>query len=106
MRFDKNTVIGFTLMVVLLIGFAWYQNGEMKKQAEAEQARLDSLAKVEAANPKPSEPAQSIPTSDQAVIVAPAANDSASIASASGLLHEKFGILAAAAQGEKSRHQC
>lgn len=100
MKFDKNTVIGFTLMVVLLIGFAWYQNGEMKKQAEAEQARLDSLAKVEAANPKPSEPTQTIPTSDQAVIVAPAANDSASMASASGVLHEKFGILATAVQGE------
>ncbi|MBX7051368.1 MAG: membrane protein insertase YidC [Flavobacteriales bacterium] len=98
MKFDKNTVIGFTLMVVLLIGFAWYQNGELKKQAEAEQARLDSLAKVEASQPKPAEQPQV--TSENTATMAAAPNDSLSAVAVSDALNQKYGILSSAVQGE------
>lgn len=98
MKFDKNTVIGFTLMVVLLIGFAWYQNGELKKQAEAEQARLDSLAKVEASQPKPAEQPQV--TSENTATMAAAPYDSLSAVAVSDALNQKYGILSSAVQGE------
>lgn len=99
MKFDKNTVIGFTLMVLLLVGFAWYQNGEMKKQAEAEQARLDSLARVEAANPQPAEVIT--PTNDtNGVVVAPVVNDSIAAIMASDANNQKYGILSVATSGE------
>jgi hypothetical protein len=55
MKFDKNTIIGFSLMLIMLIGFSWYQTDIQRDQAIAEQARLDSLAKAEILNPKPAE---------------------------------------------------
>ncbi len=57
MKLDKNTVIGFSLLLVLFIGYFWYNASQRNealakaedKQKEVEKARKDSIAKVEAA---------------------------------------------------------
>ncbi len=49
---NKNTVTGFVLIALVLIGFSWWSQKEAAKQqaaAQVEQARLDSIAK---ANPQ------------------------------------------------------
>ena len=53
MKFDKNTAIGFTLMILLLLGFSWYQANEQEKLQEAQQAALDSAAAVIPPAPTP-----------------------------------------------------
>ena len=45
---DKNTIIGWVLILLLLVGFFGYNSRQIKKQ-QAWQAQLDSLAAVEAA---------------------------------------------------------
>ena len=97
MRFDKNTIIGLLLMVLLLIGFSWYKSGVQKEQAAQEQARLDSLAQVQAQQP-PVAPATPQPdTLTSAPVATPATTvDSAAIANE---LVGKYGALAAAAAG-------
>ncbi|MCR4601989.1 MAG: membrane protein insertase YidC [Prevotella sp.] len=55
---NKNTLIGFVLIAVVLIGFSWWSQKEASEQqaaAQAEQARLDSIAK---ANPQPKDTAK------------------------------------------------
>lgn len=42
----KNTIIGFTLIGVIMFGFTWYQSRQYQKQMEY-QARLDSIAQAE-----------------------------------------------------------
>ena len=44
---DKNSIIGWVLIGLIMLGFFGYQNREMKKQM-AWQAQMDSLAAVEA----------------------------------------------------------
>ena len=44
---DKNTIIGWVLILLLMVGFFAYNSREIKKQ-QAWQAQLDSLAAVEA----------------------------------------------------------
>jgi len=98
MRFDKNTIIGLLLMVVLLIGFSWYQSGVQREQAAAEQAKLDSLAKVQASQP-PKAPPVTAPA-----ILASAPQDSAAQAmdslALSNELVARYGALAKAATGD------
>lgn len=43
---NKNTIIGFVLVGVILFGFTWYQSKEYEKQAEY-QAQVDSIARAE-----------------------------------------------------------
>ena len=43
---NKNTVIGFILIGVILFGFSWYQSRQYRKQTEI-RARADSLAMVQ-----------------------------------------------------------
>ena len=43
---NKNTIIGFVLIGVIMFGFTWYQSKNYKEQMEA-QAQLDSIARVE-----------------------------------------------------------
>ena len=43
---NKNTIIGFVLIGVIMFGFTWYQSRNYKEQMEA-QAQLDSIARVE-----------------------------------------------------------
>ena len=45
---NKNTIIGFVLIGLIMFGFSFYQSKQYQKQAEA-QAQLDSLAMVERA---------------------------------------------------------
>ena len=45
---DKNSIIGFVLIGLIMMGFFGYQSREYKKQVEA-QAQIDSLARVEQA---------------------------------------------------------
>ena len=52
---NRNTLTGFVLIAIVLIGFSWWSQKEAAKQQEAylaEQARIDSIAK---ANPKQEE---------------------------------------------------
>lgn len=42
----KNTIIGFTLIGVIMFGFTWYQSRQYQKQMEY-QAQLDSIARAE-----------------------------------------------------------
>ena len=43
---NKNNIIGFVLIGVIMFGFTWYQSRQYEKQMEA-QAQLDSIAFVE-----------------------------------------------------------
>ena len=43
---NKNNIIGFILIGVIMFGFTWYQSKQYTKQMEA-QAQLDSIARVE-----------------------------------------------------------
>ena len=43
---NKNTIIGFVLIGVIMFGFSWYQSKQYKEQMAA-QAQLDSIAMVE-----------------------------------------------------------
>ena len=43
---NKNTIIGFLLIGVIMFGFTWYQSRQYQEQA-AVQAQLDSVARVE-----------------------------------------------------------
>ena len=43
---NKNSIIGFVLIGVIMFGFTWYQSKQYSKQAEI-QAQLDSIALVE-----------------------------------------------------------
>ena len=43
---NKNNIIGFVLIGVIMFGFTWYQSKQYEKQMEA-QAQLDSIAFVE-----------------------------------------------------------
>ena len=43
---NKNNIIGFLLIGVIMFGFTWYQSKQYNKQMEA-QAQLDSIARVE-----------------------------------------------------------
>ena len=43
---NKNTIIGFVLIGVIMFGFTWYQSKQYQKQAEI-QAQLDSVALAE-----------------------------------------------------------
>ena len=42
----RNTIIGFTLIGVIMFGFTWYQSRQYQKQMEY-QAQLDSIAQAE-----------------------------------------------------------
>ena len=43
---NKNSIIGFVLIGVIMFGFSWYQSRQYQKQAEI-QAQLDSIALAE-----------------------------------------------------------
>ena len=43
---NKNSIIGFVLIGVIMFGFTWYQSKQYEKQAEI-QAQLDSIAMAE-----------------------------------------------------------
>ncbi len=45
MKFDRNTVIGFSLLAVLFI-FYFVYNSKLQTAARAEQAKQDSIAKA------------------------------------------------------------
>lgn len=44
---NKNSIIGWILIGVILFGFSFYQSSQFRKQQEA-QAKLDSIARIEA----------------------------------------------------------
>ena len=46
---DKNSIIGFILMGVILFGFTFFQNRKAREQYALQQAQQDSIARVEAA---------------------------------------------------------
>ncbi len=47
MNMDRNTIIGFILMILILIGFTWF-NRPSQEQVEAQQRYQDSIAVVQA----------------------------------------------------------
>ena len=47
---DKNSIIGFVLIALVMMGFFGYQSRQYKKQV-AYQAQLDSIAAVERSVP-------------------------------------------------------
>jgi YidC/Oxa1 family membrane protein insertase len=97
MKFDKNTAIGFTLMILLLLGFSWYQANEQEKLRETQQAALDSAAAATPAAPGPvvaDNSAQTTMANDLTL------NDSLSQILADQAMLAKYGVLASAISGE------
>lgn len=52
MNFDRNTIIGFAAMMVLLFGYIFFTNRQQSALQAEKQRAADSLAKVEAAKRK------------------------------------------------------
>ena len=65
---DKKTIIGLVLIGVVLFGFSWY-NSHQQKALQAEQARIDSIARANYVEPVTAEP---LPTVQQSLPGAPA----------------------------------
>ncbi|TDH18297.1 membrane protein insertase YidC [Segetibacter sp. 3557_3] len=53
MNTDKNTVIGFVLMGILLMGYFWYTSTSQQAYLKEQKRVTDSIAKVEATRIKP-----------------------------------------------------
>ena len=51
---DKNSIVGFILIALIFIGFTMFQSRQARKRL-AEQAQLDSIARVEALSRQPAE---------------------------------------------------
>ncbi|MFM7727019.1 MAG: hypothetical protein ACKO7B_09960, partial [Flavobacteriales bacterium] len=92
MKFDKNTAIGFTLMILLLLGFSWYQANEQEKTRQEQQAQLDSTAAQQTLAPVAPEP--------QAAVADTSVSDSLQQVMASQQQIGKYGLLAPSAEGE------
>ncbi|MFZ4784653.1 MAG: membrane protein insertase YidC [Flavobacteriales bacterium] len=86
---DRNTIIGFLLMILLVIGFAWFNTPSPEEAAE--QLRLDSLARVEQEQKK----ALVAPPADK--VTTPVYQNDSAFAQA---MNAQFGILAPATNGE------
>jgi YidC/Oxa1 family membrane protein insertase len=52
MNFDRNTIIGFVLMMVLLFGYIFFNNKQGAAVQKEKQRVADSIAKIEAAKKK------------------------------------------------------
>jgi YidC/Oxa1 family membrane protein insertase len=98
MKFDKNTAIGFTLMILLLLGFSWYQANEQEKLRAEQQAALDSAA---ASVPEAPVAPVVAETSVMAAQVDSTLSDSLLAVAANQVLVDKYGVLAGSAQGEQ-----
>ncbi|MBQ7622399.1 MAG: hypothetical protein IJS66_01500, partial [Bacteroidales bacterium] len=48
---DKNSIIGFVLIGLILAGFTFFESGRARKQAELQQAQQDSLLLARASAP-------------------------------------------------------
>lgn len=98
MNFDRNTIIGLVLMVLLVIGFSWFT--APSPQEVAEQRRLDSLARVEIERAQRT--ADSLNNAQRMLEQSMAAQpqDSAAQARLAAQNNERFGILSNAARGE------
>lgn len=57
---DKNSVIGFVLIGLILVGFTFYQSDRAKKQMEAQRVQ-DSIALANAPVPPPAAPDTALP---------------------------------------------
>jgi len=102
MKFDKNTAIGFTMMILLLLGFSWYQAGQQKKQREVEQATLDSLARIQPAPQAKDAAAQPVAEQPALTTLESMQGDSLRLAQANSAAAAKYGLLATATSGESS----
>src|SRR5690606_19852390 len=94
MKFDKNTLSGFLLMILLLVGFMYYNTKQQHESQLAEQQRLDSLAKVEVTVP-PVQETDSVVSQVEETLP-----DSVVQALQVNGFQDKYGILSASAQGE------
>jgi YidC/Oxa1 family membrane protein insertase len=97
MKFDKNTAIGFTLMILMLLGFSWYQANEQEKLRETQQAALDGAA--EATSPS----SGAVADAEQPQLTMPSdstLSDSLSQVLADQVVVAKYGVLASAVNGE------
>ncbi|MBS4063926.1 MAG: membrane protein insertase YidC [Chitinophagaceae bacterium] len=59
MNFDRNTIIGFVMMMVLLFGYIFFSNRQGAALQKEKQRIADSIAKVEASRKKAVDTAQS-----------------------------------------------
>ena len=57
MKADKNTVIGFVLLGILFFVYFWYTNQQQAVVRASEQRAQDSIARINAARIKPTDPA-------------------------------------------------
>lgn len=82
-------------MVLMLIGFTWYNAKTTQEQQQIEAARQDSLARVEALKPVPP-PVEQVQTAASM----PAVNDSAAAINAASEALNRYGVFGASAGGE------
>ncbi|MFN5134657.1 MAG: membrane protein insertase YidC [Chitinophagaceae bacterium] len=52
MNFDRNTIIGFALMMVLLFGYIFFTNKQQSELQKEKKRAADSIAKIEASKKK------------------------------------------------------
>jgi YidC/Oxa1 family membrane protein insertase len=95
MKFDKNTIIGFALMIIMLLAFTWYQTNEQKAVMK-EQARLDSLAMANA----PAAALNAINTENPAAAASVSLSDSAAQIVSAQADQWRYGLFAAARTGQ------
>jgi YidC/Oxa1 family membrane protein insertase len=56
MNFDRNTVLGFVLLMLLLFGYIWFTNKQQSALAKEKQLVADSIARIEAGKKKVQNP--------------------------------------------------
>jgi len=97
---DKNTITGFILIGLVLIGFSWLSKPS-KEQQEARQRYLDSIAVVqrEAAQKAATEQAQNAATLQEVTAQTPE-NEAFTDSARQANLTNNYGVFAAAVEGD------
>ncbi|MCC6599716.1 MAG: membrane protein insertase YidC [Crocinitomicaceae bacterium] len=93
MNFDRNTIIGLLLMLLLGLGFSWYSARNAKENLPAPQAVTSTIDSAVVSPVEEKVPL--LPANDSV------SSDSASLASRIAIESEKFGVFAPASRGEE-----
>jgi YidC/Oxa1 family membrane protein insertase len=101
MNFDRNTVIGLGLMILLVIGFSWYNTPSPEEQKQMRES--DSLARAEETKRMRYEDSLRLANQKMQTIPDSLLKDSAYMAMQNKSNQDRYGIFASSASGKEQR---